>query len=184
MKKIVSYRDTLVDALRYWPTLYLNEDDVLLQLFFRAGSGHAWKNGCLVNIYGPEKVLCPYRADPHTDRLKDREWRETCVSRGFGRIRHPGGRCPGGSWFRTKTGGIGRYLTDECWESSKILQLPNNIQPDWLMAAKRALGMARSYRVRTNKVQKELLKQVAARVKELQDKQRKRDKKYGAKKSA
>jgi hypothetical protein len=163
MKRIASYRDTLVDALRYWPTLYLNEDDVLLNLFFHIGTGYEWKNGCITFDIGAEQEMCPLREDPHAERLKDREWREDCVNRPF--TKYSRSRC----WFRTKTGGIGHNLTEMFGEYSNILQLPDNIQPDWLVAAKRALNMARSYRVRTTKAQKELLRQVAFRIKELQD---------------
>lgn len=166
MKRIASYRDTLVDALRNWPTLYLNEDDVLLQLFFHIGTGYYWVNGCIMyDLVASEDGPGEHeeRKDPHTARLKDREWRETCVN--MPRTKYNHRPC----WIRTKTGGIGHNLTEMFGQYSLVLQLPDNIQPDWLVAAKRALSMARSYRVRTTKAQKELLRQVAFRIKELQD---------------
>lgn len=172
MRRVVRYRDTLVDALRHWPTLYLNEDDVLLSLFFNVGTGYEWKNGCIVFDINGEDGCSPIREDPHSERLKDRAWREYCVEMPRSKYRTRA------VWFRTKTGGIGHHLTEMFGTYSNILQLPNNIQPDWLAAAKRALDMARSYRVRTTREQKELLKQVAVRIKELQAAQAKRIKKH------
>lgn len=169
MKRIARYRDTLVDALRHWPTLYLNEDDVLLNLFFHIGTGHYWVNGCIMyDLVAPEDGDDEHveRKDPHAARLNDREWRETCVNM----PRNKYNRRP--CWIRTKTGGIGHNLTEMFGQYSNILQLPDDIQPDWLVAAKRALNMARSYRVRTTKAQKALLRQVAFRIKELQDAQK------------
>lgn len=161
MPGLTCYRDTLVDSLRHWPTLYLNEDDVLLAFFFQVGTGYEWENGCIVGW-----SLCPIRKDPHSERLKDREWREYCVNMPRGKYKTRA------CWFRMKNGGIGHHLTGLFGQYSHILHLPDDIQPDWLAAAKRALQLARSSRVRTTKPQKELLKLVAARIKELQGIQR------------
>lgn len=125
MKKLVRYRDTLVDALRHWPTLYLNEDDVLLNLFFNIGTGYAWKNGCIVFDLGDERI--PEREDPHAERLKDRERREYCVNMPRTKYSHKP------VWFRTKTGGIGHHLTEMFGEYSHAepsvgaLDAPNHL---------------------------------------------------------
>ena len=170
MKKLVRYRDTLVDALRHWPTLYLNEDDVLLTLFFRIGTGYEWKNGCIVYDLNDGDGCAPIREDPHSERLKDREWREECVAMPSNKYNTRA------CWFKMKNGGIGHRLTEMFGQFSHILHLPDNIQPDWLVAAKRALNMARSKRVRTTKEQKAKLRHVAFRIKELQDAQKLRAK--------
>lgn len=164
MSGLVRYRDTLVDCLRHWPTLYLNEDDVLLTLFFHIGTGYEWVNGCIV--YDLEDEGIPEREDPHAERLKDREWREYCVA--MPRTKYSHKPC----WFKISTGGVGHYMTALFGQYSHILHLPDDIQPDWLVAAKRALNMARSKRVRTTKAQKVLLRSVAFRIKELQDAQK------------
>jgi hypothetical protein len=158
---MATYRDTLVQALVEWPSLFLNEDDVLDQMFFTVGCGYEWEEGQLVDTdlrYPPSPGLEKRRADPWTTRLESREYRETCVNyTGWGR-----------TTFRMRSGHIGRKLNCSFGKFSTLCNIPDDIQPDWLEAAKRALRYAKSNRMKTTIAQRAWLVSVAARIKEIE----------------
>ena len=69
---MATYRDALVEALIEWPSLYLNEDDVLDQMFFTVGGGYEWRDGQLVDVdleYPPSPGLEKRRACPYCSSL-------------------------------------------------------------------------------------------------------------------
>ena len=174
---MATYRDTLVKALLEWPGLFLNEDDVLDQMFLTVGGGFEWENGQLVEDepdYHPDPRLEAERADPWTTRLELREYRERCS-------KYSG--MSGNVYFQMKSGHIGRTMTNLFGECSPLCDLPDDIQPDWLEAAKRALRYARSNRMRTTRAQKAWLVAVSVRIKEL-ELSRKPEKKSSRKKAA
>jgi len=158
---MATYRDTLVQSLIEWPSLYLNEDDVLDQMFFTVGCGYEWKNGQLVDIdlnYPPSPGLEERRADPWKTRLELREDRESCSKyTGYGCV-----------YFPMRSGHIGRRMDTMFGSSSNICNLPGDIQPDWLEAVRRALRYAKSNRMKTSISQRAWLTSVSARIKEIE----------------
>jgi hypothetical protein len=158
---MATYRDSLVQALIEWPSLYLNEDDVLDQMFFTLGCGYEWKNGQLVDgdlEYPPSPGLEKRRADPWKTRLESREYRESCSKySGFGNV-----------YFLMRSGHIGRRMNTMFGSSSNICNLPGDIQPDWLGAVRRALRYAKSNRMKTTISQRAWLASVSARIKEIE----------------
>ncbi|MFA6358789.1 MAG: hypothetical protein WCY09_09065 [Candidatus Omnitrophota bacterium] len=158
---MATYRDALVQALIEWPSLFLNEDDVLDQMFFTVGCGYEWEEGQLVDTdlrYPPSPGLEKRRADPWTTRLESREYRESCSKyTGFGSV-----------YFQMRLGHIGRKMNNMFGSCSNICNLPGNIKPDWIEAAKRAVRYAKSNRMKTTISQRALLKSVLARIKEIE----------------
>jgi hypothetical protein len=158
---MATYRDTLVQSLIEWPSLYLNEDDVLDQMFFTVGGGYEWKNGQLVDVdleYPPSHGLEKRRADPWKTRLENREYRESCSKyTGYGCV-----------YFQMRSGHIGRRMNTMFGNFSNLCNLPGNIKPDWLAAAKRALRYAKSNRMKTTITQRAGLKSVVARIKDIE----------------
>lgn len=158
---MATYRDTLVQALIEWPSLYLNEDDVLDQMFFTVGCGYEWKDGQLVDVdldYPPSPGLEKKREDPWTTRLEAREYRESSSRySGFGHV-----------YFPMRSGHIGRKMSTMFGSSSNICNLPGDIQPDWLLAVRRALRYAKSNRMKTSISQRAWLASVSARIKEIE----------------
>lgn len=158
---MASYRDQLVKSLLEWPSLFLNQDDVFEHLFFCCGNGYEWKDGQLVeefdSEYPEDKELQAERADPWGTRIKNREHREYFVGFEAG---------PERCYFRTPSGGVGKVLQFSSYDA--ILHLPDDIQPDWLAAARVALEYARSDRAQVPESEMGYLVQAEARLRELE----------------
>lgn len=158
---MASYRDQLVKSLLDWPYLFLNQDDVIEHLFFCCGNAYKWENGQLVeefdSEYPEDKVLQAERADPWGTRIKNREHREY-----FLKFEGASNNC----YFQTPSGGVGKVLQFSSYDA--ILHLPDDIQPDWLAAARIALEYARSDRVIVPESEMGYLVQAEIRLRELE----------------
>ena len=88
------------------------------------------------------------------ERQRELEQRRWYVENGFG------ARC----WFLREDGSIGIVLYPMC-RFAKILHIPNNVKPDWLKAAVRALEVAETFRV--TRIGRRWLKVARKRVEDL-----------------
>lgn len=155
----MTYRDTLVQCLLDWPALFLNEDDVLDHLFITIGNGYHWENGCLVSSHDYEasqdQRVMYERKYPWDVRASEREYRVDTLK--FSRQ---------SCYFKLGTG-VGRYLYRSFGKNSALCNLPDDIQPDWLAAAKRAMEYILSNRVRFTRDQIPWIDRACLRLKEL-----------------
>lgn len=154
----MNYRETLVQCLRDWPTLYLNQDDVLGSLFFSIGTGYEWEHGGLVQTLDEttqDKTTRQERERPWDSRAGEREWRLQALSLNGNK-----------SYFKHGDG-VGRFMYQMFGQYSPIMHLPDDIKPDWLEAARLALEYALSDRVRLTQKQFDLLALVSQRLNEL-----------------
>jgi hypothetical protein len=156
---MATYRDQLVKSLLEWPGLFLNQDDVLDHLFFCTGNGYKWENGQLVeefdSSYPEDSAIQAERADPWKTRLDTREYREGCTKYN-------------GCYFMTASGHVGKKMHNLSENYDAICNLPDDIQPDWIEAAKVALKYARSNRVRITSKERAILSRVGQRIKEIE----------------
>lgn len=154
----------LMDA---YPSLFVDEADVLHHLFFVNGNGYEWVEGQLVDVCSPEQDLDATRAQDKR-RL---EWEaKMAAAKGSDtrfyeqqlaliakspaaqrraerqyRIRRCTQRRPPGSRIRDchyldEGGKLRRYLYPLC-EYADILHVPDDVKSDWLKAAEKALSL-------------------------------------------
>jgi hypothetical protein len=175
----MKYADTLRVMLDCYPSLFVDEADVLHHLFFVNGNGYDWEGGELV-ARDDDGVA----ADEAIRRKRARTLRElrTALDRlgaseTFYRTeiaRHEAGPevereaerenrrhmiergRAGDVYFHLPDGRIGRKLYP-LWEKSDILLVPFDVKPDWLEAAERAVALAKSNLFRRTALDDELL---------------------------
>jgi hypothetical protein len=161
---------TLMDA---YPTLFINEDDVLRHLFFVIGNGYEWVDGELVDVRmghaTPEEMIRtarsqrePWRedyqkalADCDKSGLDGSYYREQLANldapAAFMRKKERAHRIKQvhegrgkDCWFIRKDGSLGSYLYPLS-EYARILHVPAEVKPDWLKAARAAYHMAMAH---------------------------------------
>lgn len=164
----MNYADTLQHCYEAYPTLFPFEEDVLDHLFFVIGNGYSWINGELVdNDYEPaitirrrDKERIKRQIDSFQsiredemneqksyikERLKELRAELKLGYKKFQSIeilrRHKEAEKENSSYFINADGLLGRKIYPLC-DYSKIVNLPDDIKPDWLEAAKRAITFA------------------------------------------
>lgn len=153
--------------MKCWPGLFLDEWDVLDHMFFTEGNGLYWNQGGLTDsmseearfqlafsVMSPEERITPFEEIKTKERRYRREFTQ---ENGDG----PFFFLPDG-----ETLGIVVTLSQE----AQIMHLPDDIQPDWLDAAKRAVAFAESDRGRVSKGSERYLRLAKWRLKELSEK--------------
>lgn len=182
----MTYEETKALAMEVYPSLFVDEADVLHHLFFINGNGYRWTNGELTDDDTPDvtrarakegrerfnkEVLTGMltRFDDFLEGLEtdDPEARETVqkiqarakerqealiqsddpeVERAKeikNRLRWIETNPSKSSWFLLPDGRIGRELYPLC-QYADILHTPDDVKPDWLIAAVKALTVVRS----------------------------------------
>lgn len=162
-------RKALMDA---YPTLFVDEDDVLDHLFFVNGNGFKWVDGELTDGDDtPEKVVQRsrennqqrYEAEVERNRREgcDTSYMEqllyddlhktpACIRRREKKTRIDQARRYGLEYGVIRNGIVIRSLYPLC-EYAKILHVPADVKPDWLAAARKAYEMALSPRWRSRR---------------------------------
>lgn len=165
---MASYELTLKAALEAYPSLFLDEKDVIHQLFFVNGNGLSWEDGELTDGKPIETAVerarassrdfyqqslehareadIEFYADYWREKLehldeenfaeKERE-REDARRRGY-LADGEGTDC----WFVLLDNSLGRVMYPLC-QFAKILHVPDDVKPDWLAAAKKAIELAK-----------------------------------------
>lgn len=141
---MATYRRTLNYSLEAYPTLHIKEEEVLHHLFFINGNGYDWIKGELVegSYYAMRKTVKKHRvghieeygtSDIEVIREKVIEYRARNLA------------------FLKKVGIKDDYkkLYPIC-EYAKIVNIPRNIKPDWLKAARKAITVAETYYIATD----------------------------------
>jgi len=191
-----SYADTRDMLLMTYPTLYIDETDVLHSLFFLAGTGFKWEDGELVSwvpSFEEEAGIAKRSQRVHVERMIQCEeilekiapgtsmlgyWQdrladiltgdqETYAAKERERERDNryevidsdrGNDC----WFLLNDGEtIGRVMSPRINEWVNILRIPEDVKPDWLEAAQRALEWAQSPACRTTAEDQKWLRKAA-----------------------
>ncbi len=157
-----TYRKFCDLMLECWPSLFRDEGEALEQMFFVIGNGLEWVKGGLTDGMSPKKRLAAamkHRKPGETHesiRKKDDKYRDSCI-REFGKK---------GTWYKLPDGSYGRQIYPLC-EFSRIMQLPDDIRPDWLEAAKAAVTLARSERCKLTASDKKCLSHAEVRIQDL-----------------
>lgn len=140
-------KTTLLECIRYYPTIFPTRERVLDHLFFVIGNGYAWKGGHLISLTKiKEKDPLKFNLDKFPGsspkKIKNlKEIIETAEERakpGFPHIEKM-------RWvtFKEKTDWNADSLYPLC-SYSKIFSVPDNVRPDWLRAAAEAINMGRA----------------------------------------
>lgn len=133
------YKDTLEQLLNEYPSLFLDEEDVLEHLFFTCGNGMSWKRGELIdrdNIStGSQSSTAIAR-----ERKENLEWRISCAKRAA-KLPEVIGNC----WFLLEDGSVGKKL-QRLTPYDAIFNIPANVKPDWKVAALKAIDMCHTKR--------------------------------------
>jgi len=158
----MDYLDTLDSSLRAYPSLFLDEADVLYHLFLIIGNGYRWENGQLTDgIEDPEEVVRSARAsfirmcDTNIEEGRDKRdfWAKQkaledeplevrqALSR-VARERNARKNGEGPDCCVWRDGRVLRRLSLHP-EYSKLATVPDDVQPDWLDAAFRAIEAMR-----------------------------------------
>lgn len=161
----MTYAKTLALSLRAYPRLYVDERDLLESLFFVDGNGYHWVGGELVDVAGrtSKQILVSVERqrkannaerkrlmtnlpefiskDPAVERRKEIAWREE-----YGSVRN-------------------LYPLSE---SSHISRLPDDIKPDWLEAAMRAVLLA-TLTMKPTPSNRKWLRRATKRIRQLQE---------------
>jgi hypothetical protein len=177
----VNYLETKKLMMKAYPTLFLDEADVLHHLFAVGGNGYDWIDGELSSGRTPEEVLeearqCEEDSRRHREEIiqswkkLDAELHEVLKGSGvkppktlrvFNRpekvpttpaeIRKAeqarrlwyAKEMPGDCYFLRKDGSVGRRLHPMC-QYADILHVPEDVKPDWLAAACKAVMVLRT----------------------------------------
>jgi hypothetical protein len=159
----MKYSEELRLMMTYFPRSNLTEEDVLHHLFFVNGNGYEWVNGELVCYRSEEEAKAHYddfvakdieKSKEYADRYGDEAaWRyygdtpeetkekELAYRKSFAKPLGEGNKedC----WFILPDGRMGHYMYPIS-QYAKILHVPDDVKPDWLEAAFRAIEMAES----------------------------------------
>lgn len=111
----MNYKDTLRVLLEVYPSIFTDEAAVLHHLFFVNGNGYHWQNGQLVE------------RGQHGDQETVGEMIKRLRAEWVGDLQHQ-------AVPRSRLYPICKY--------AMIMQIPDNVQPDWFDAARAALKVA------------------------------------------
>jgi len=153
-----SYKYTKNTMMMTHPGIFPFESDVLEHLFVINGNGFVWKNGQLIDLelksrkqqLKEARIFVRKRNEilklaaieyqelykhmesysVKKERMKSIKYRMNCVNNGT-------------TFYLTKDGLLGRKIYPLC-EYAKIVNIPNDVKPDWLKAAELMLKLARS----------------------------------------
>jgi hypothetical protein len=120
----MTYEQTLKRCMELYPSLFIDENSVLHHLFFVNGNGYEWENGQLVDVFPEYKAHIPYaervaaaKAEyEENERKHDAEYKELL-----------------------------RRLRQTIYPLSQFshaVTIPDDVQPDWLEAAQKAMDYA------------------------------------------
>jgi hypothetical protein len=161
--------------MRQYPCLFPDEHHVLHQLFFVNGNGWYWIEGELIDPWErPDEELFADHAVYHLRLLADYDMEEYTAFKGVvdslgpaeaGRMLADLGREDG----KKNPLDWDNYGIYPLCEYAKIANLPDDIKPDWLQAARRALDWART--VKTTESDKQWLEKAEMRLFELKQKE-------------
>jgi len=127
---MASYKEQKRLMMKYSPSLYQRESQILSHLFFVNGNGYEWENGELVDFW--------HRSETQLGEERKRflAWLKTLLA--------------GTSLTRKQRGEIlktkvfpGRIKIYPLCEFAEIMNIPDDVKPDWLVAARKSLGVAR-----------------------------------------
>jgi hypothetical protein len=176
----MDYETTKNAKMEAYPSLYADEIDVLHHLFFVNGNGYEWINGELsdgsntaeelikhakefriehikTDIYIAEQegndkeveylknrleyvMSADYVAE---ERKKNEEYRRSLIERG-----------DKSCWYICGGDQIGRTIYPIC-QYARILHIPDDVKPDWLMAARKAIELTKTSAFRLTKEDEE-----------------------------
>lgn len=164
-----TYEETKQYLLDAYPSLFVDETDVLHHLFFVNGNGYEWYGGQLIDVCDPNEDLDVRRIQEQR-RFRVQAKQASEEGRGYmakyfeeqialldkspaeqreverqDRIKRCTRRRPPGSRIREsyrldEHGNLQHYLYPLC-EYADILHTPDDVQPDWFEAAQRALTL-------------------------------------------
>jgi hypothetical protein len=166
----MDYAATKLVMQRCFPSLFPTEDDVLHHLFFVNGCGYEWVGGQLVNPEDgkdPRKVIqkilrkrltdCQKSLSGENSPMMIRVWKrrieeidepwEAQAAREIERRRELAQSDNISYISLLPDGQICREVYPIC-KYAQILNVPDDVQPDWLDAARRAIAMVRTERWR------------------------------------
>ena len=134
LRRIMNYEQELQETLELFPRLFANESELLCYLFFENGNGYSWVDGQLV-----DRDNRPFSAKLQESIEYDVNHRQSyaddCAQ--FPTLDHP-------SYEEVYC--QPRVITEmyPICEYAGIANLPDDIQEDWLEAAKKAIVVAQS----------------------------------------
>ena len=156
-----SYKETLEATMIAYPRLFLTEADYLCQAFFTIGNGLRWIDGELSDGRPLEVMI--------EEARKNREYTNKIYSDTFESLREDGEEIPeievyetgnveidqakelksreafieegfDDGWYKNEDGTLGRPIYPIS-QFSKIMNLPDDIKPDWLEAAEKTVAL-------------------------------------------
>lgn len=154
-------------SMARFPSLYVDEADLLNQTFFVIGNGLEWKNGQLTDgcdVYYTSKTIkqlaedsyvehCNFlrsikaprsiypSRDPEVTRARELQKRKMYVVEGFA----------DDCYQLNAEGELIRHIYPMHHEYSRIMRIPDDVQTDWLLAAEQAIYLDPAYWTRTVK---------------------------------
>ena len=152
----MEYKEELRISMKYYPRLFLDEEDFLHHVFFVNGNGYEWVEGELCSDT-EEHLLIQYnnmkRQYPryYGKTLKETRQKEIEHRRFF--IENMKDEC---GYYLLDDGRLGRQIYPIC-QYAKIVNIPENIKPDWLNAAHKAIQMAESPLFKLTEIDKKWL---------------------------
>jgi len=127
----MTYEETKRVMMASFPSLFVNEIDVLSQLFFVNGNGFDWEHGELVDSGAQKELLSDAEIKAAVE--KELERRQFYLDNPI--------LNRDGFYFLLADGTIGKQLYPLC-QYADILGVPFDAKPDWVAAAKRAIEVA------------------------------------------
>jgi len=135
---MASYQDTIDRMMRLYPDLFPTELHCLDQLFLVIGNGYYWEDGQLVNRFERtddeviserelfDQEMAQSRAElvEALEKMNDQVMADRILSI-MEELHAPARLC----------------LYTICREYSKVFRVPDDVEPDWLAAAYKAIGM-------------------------------------------
>lgn len=150
----MDYKNTKYAMMESYPTLFVNEADVLEHLFFINGCGYDWVNGELIDGYQSAEEQIAESKERHRSRII-RDFYDTLRRSWYrGRLNDLKGELvrlasPNYAKNERQKERRRREIIHDSPRSiypickyATILNVPDDVKPDWLAAAKKAIGIA------------------------------------------
>jgi hypothetical protein len=165
----MNYEQTKILAFKTYPMVYYDEIQFLNSCFFLGGTEYEWANGEIIDIYvksKPDSIIKRTRKNKKKRLLKELEITHLKYFIKFQlKLLEQNYKKQQDYWKKDS------LMYDKVfyiYESSNIFKIPDNVKPDWLDAAKKAIKIAKTGEMgKLKKEDKKLLKLAEEKVKKL-----------------